>query len=219
VATGAVTQVGSLRRVLGAGAPGSQGVSVAFVVRLGKTPTQALLLNITATLASPAALKPALATTAASLAAASGLDVRTLSAAVPEGSVAVANSPFALGGGPTVVAAAAAGDSGGATGSAAAGGIVGAVLLACAIWARRSYAKHGAMPCCRDRNRELRSRAETQEHPMSTGMPRPAWSVHARPPTRAPASSVRTDTPALIRRLVAAMPAAPAPTTITSGFV
>jgi hypothetical protein len=156
VATGAVVQVGSLRRVL-VGSPGSQGVTITYVVRLGKTPTQAELLNVSATLASPSALKGALAATTASLAAASSIDARAFSAAVPAASISVSNSPYSLT--PIVVSSASSGDSGSATGGIV-GGILAALALACAVWGMRSYSKHGKCPCCRDRRKELVYRRE-----------------------------------------------------------
>jgi hypothetical protein len=72
-----------------------------------------------------------------------------------------ANSPFIAS---TTISAAAATNSAPATGGAAAGGVVGAILLACALWGYRSYAKHGQCPCCRDRSREVvRKRAADTE--------------------------------------------------------
>jgi len=156
VATGQAFQVGSLRRAL-AGA-GSLGAAVTFVVRLGKTPTQTQVLNISNTLSSPAAISGALTASASSFAAATGVDVRGLSAVVPPRSVSVANAPFSL----TAPAAAAASgaDSGASSTGGIVGGIIAALALACAIWGARSYAKHGKLPCFRDRRKEIFYRRE-----------------------------------------------------------
>jgi len=155
IATGVSIQVGSLRRAL-AGA-GSLGAAVTFVVRLGKTPTQAQVLNISNTLASPAAMSGALAASAASFAAATGVDVRALSAVVPPGSVSIAHAPFSLA---VPAAAAASSADGGASTGGIVGGIIAALALACGIWGARSYAKHGKLPCFRDRRKEIFFRRE-----------------------------------------------------------
>ena len=157
VATGVAVQVGSLRRVLGG--PGSMGVAITFVARLGKTPTQKDVLNISQTLNSPALMKGPLDATTASFATASGVDVRALSAAVPAASVSVANAPFSLsvGGG---ASSSSSGTSSGTLTGGIVGGIVGAIGLACAVWGVRSFSKHGQCPCCRDRKRELVYRRE-----------------------------------------------------------
>jgi hypothetical protein len=155
VATGQSFKIGSLRRELASA--GSLGAAVTFVVRLGKTPTQAQVLNISNMLASPAAIRGALAASAASFATAAGVDVRWLSAGVPAGSVLIANAPFSLAA--PAAAAASSADSGASTGGIV-GGIIAALALACAIWGARSWAKHGKLPCFRDRRRELFFRRE-----------------------------------------------------------
>jgi hypothetical protein len=151
IATGASVVVGSIRRQL-AGA-GSKGVSVTYVARLGKTPTESSVANISAVLASPTLAASTLRSVAAQLGAATQLGAAAFAISVPAAGVVVANAPFTFGA--TVVIASSSSDSGGAAGGAAAGGIVGAIALACAIWAFRSWKKHGQLPCCRNRKREM----------------------------------------------------------------
>jgi len=160
VATGASLQVGSVRRQL-AGL-GSLGVRVTFVARLGKTPTQAKVQNISAILASTAACAGALRTVVNALGAATMLGAAAYSAAVPASSIAVANAPFALN---AATAAASSDSSGSSAVGGTVGGIVAAIALACAVWGARSYAKHGVCPCCRNRRREvLVGRQREAEH-------------------------------------------------------
>jgi hypothetical protein len=139
LATGAFTSVGSVRRQLG-GAAGSKGVAVSYVVRLGKTPTEAQVTNISTVLSSPTLAAATLRAVTAQLGAATQLGAAAFAISVPASGVTLANSPFLLGS--TVVATAAAADNGSTAGGAAAGGIIGAIALACIVWARRSYAKH-----------------------------------------------------------------------------
>ena len=153
LATGAFVAVGSIRRQL-AGA-GSKGVLVTYVVRLGKTPQESRVANMSAVLASPALAGSTLRAVTLQLGAATQLGAAAFSVSLPPSGIALANSPFVLGG--TVVVAAAAADSGGSSVSGTVGGIVAAIALACAIWGARSYAKHGVCPCCRDRAREKRA--------------------------------------------------------------
>ena len=139
LATGAFASVGSIRRQLG-GSPGSQGVAVTFVVRLGKTPTQADVSNLTAVLASPTLAASTLRSITVQLGAATQLGAAAFALSVPAAGVKLTNAPFVLG--VSVVAVSATADNSGAAGGAAAGGIIGAIALACCVWARRSYNKH-----------------------------------------------------------------------------
>ena len=143
-----------MRRQLGATAS-TKGVAVTYVVRLGKTPTESSVTNISAVLSSPTLAASTLRAVAAQLGAATQLGAAAFAVSVPASGIALANSPFVLSG--TVVVSAAAADGGG--GASSTGGIVGGILcalaLACGIWAGRSYSKHGVLPCCRDRRREL----------------------------------------------------------------
>jgi hypothetical protein len=159
LATGAFSSVGSVRRQL-VGA-GSKGVAVTYVVRMGKTPTEAQVTNISATLASPTLAASTLRAVTAQLGAATQLGAAAFAVSVPAAGVTLANSPFVLG---STVVVAASGD--GASGSSSTGGIVGGIIcalaLACGIWAGRSYSKHGVLPCCR--NRALESLRRKSEH-------------------------------------------------------
>jgi len=150
LATGAVVAATPVAnaRLLGAGAPGSRGVSVSVVVALGKTPTEQQTLNMQSALAAP--MPTLLASISQSVASALRVPASAFSTSAPA-AVTFVGSPFVAAS--TVVVAAEA-NSAPATGGAAAGGIVGAILLACGLWAYRSYAKHGKLPCCRDRARE-----------------------------------------------------------------
>src|SRR5665213_3873175 len=56
----------------------------------------------------------------------------------------------------------------------------------------------------------------SHSQPRSTPKPKPLGTVWPRPPSRSRASSMTTRSPAAARSRVAAMPAAPAPTTATS---
>ena len=151
--TGAFTSVGTVRRLGGAGA-GPKGIAVTYVARLGKTPTESTVNNITSILSSPTLSASTIRAVAASLCAATGLGAGAFSVSVPASGITLANSPFVLG--TTVVVEA---SSSGGSGSASTGGIVGGILcalaLACSVWAFRSWSKHGVLPCCRDRRREL----------------------------------------------------------------
>jgi hypothetical protein len=155
LATGAFVPVGSVRRQLAG--TGSKGVAVTYVVRLGKTPTEAQVTNISAVLSSPTIAAATLKAVTAQLGAATQLGAAAFAVSVPAAGVTLANSPFVLG---STVVVAASGD--GASGSSSTGGIVGGIIcalaLACGIWAGRSYSKHGVLPCCRDRKRETLTR-------------------------------------------------------------
>ena len=133
--TGAHTQVGVIRRRELAGA-GTGGVSITYVVRLGKTPVQFTVQNMTATLSSPAAMAPALQSVAVALAQASGLPASYFAVSAPASELLLANAPFSIAE-PSAAAAAAAASSGN-VGGAVGGAIVGIIALSCAIWAYRS---------------------------------------------------------------------------------
>jgi len=154
IATGAViaaTPVPHVRRL--AGAAGSLGVSVSVVVALGKTPTEQQTINIQSALAATGA--PAMLAAQASITQAAALSTSMPASYFAVGAPTAVNfigSPFVMS---STIVVAAASSSAPAAGGAAAGGVVGAILLACALWSYRSYAKHGVLPCCRDRNREV----------------------------------------------------------------
>jgi uncharacterized protein HemX len=79
--------------------------------------------------------------------------------AAPGPPAVVANAPFTI----TVVSAGAAAGSSSSSGSSAGGvvgGIIGALALAVGIWAYRSWAKHGVLPCLRNRAKEKRAELE-----------------------------------------------------------
>jgi len=158
LATGAFVPVGSVRRQL-AGA-GSQGVAVTYVVRLGKTPTEKAVVNITAVLASPATIAPVLRAVTAQLGAATQLGAAAFTVAVPASSIAIANAGFTVSGPTVVTDAAAAGGSSSNVGGAAGGAAGGIAALFLGVWVWRSYSKHKTLPCCRDRRSELLSKSE-----------------------------------------------------------
>jgi len=162
-ATGAFVVLASVRRALQPAAPaaGSRGVAITFVVRLGKTPTQAAVANMSAVLADPARSAQALGQVAGLMCTATGLPPGSFAGSVAAAPT-LANAPFSIaapgGGGPTSSAGdGAGGASGGSVGGAAGGGVVAAILLAVGVWAWRSHAKHGVLPCFRDRLREKRA--------------------------------------------------------------
>jgi hypothetical protein len=156
VASGAVvaaTPVPSVRRLSGAAA-GSLGVRVSVVVALGKTPTEQQTISFQSALTS-AGSPPLLAlqgTITQAVASVLRVPASAFSTSAPA-TVNFVGSPF-IANSDTATAPAAA-NAAPVAGGAAAGGIVGAILLACGVWASRSYAKHGVLPCCRDRRREL----------------------------------------------------------------
>lgn len=143
-ATGQFVQTGIIRR-LATAAPGSMGVSVTYVLRLGKTPLQYLVENYTTTLSTTAIMAPALAKVAQQLGAATGLPASTFTVAAPASALLLANAPFSITQPAAVVVAGAA--SSGNVGGAVGGAIAGIIALSCAIWSYRSYAKHGQLPC------------------------------------------------------------------------
>ena len=161
-ATGAWTSAGlrpvRIRRLQASPSKAPGGVTVTFVVRLGKVPTQASVMNMSAVLASPAA-NGALGVCASAVATAMGLTANSIVAST--NSVALQYAPFSIaaGGGTTTIA-------GATTTTLSPGGIIGAAIgavvvsvgLAIGIWARRSYAKHGKLPWTRNRKLELFAR-------------------------------------------------------------
>jgi hypothetical protein len=156
-ATGATTNLVALglnRRRLGAAA-GSLGVTVWIRANLGKAPATADLVDMKHALSNaPAAFfTPILQAVASTSGIAS---VSMLSASINVNSLAFKNT------GPVIAisaAAPAASDSSGGGSGVAVGVGVGVVLLALflGIWSYRSYAKHGKLPCCRDRAAEKRA--------------------------------------------------------------
>ena len=136
-------------------APG--GVTVTFVVRLGKVPTQASVMNMSAVLSSPLASR-AMGVTGSALSAALGLPASSVGASIS--SVALQYAPFAISadGTTTTINTSSTTLSPGGIVGAAIGAVVVSVALAVGVWARRSYAKHGKLPWTRDRKKELFAR-------------------------------------------------------------
>jgi hypothetical protein len=122
IATGQVTRVSGVRLL--AGLPGSQGVSVSVTANLGKTPTQAGVLAMTAALAG-ANNTAALAVVVQALATSLGKPTSAFVAARGPAPT-LANAPFSLPAPPLAPAS-----GGGSTGdSAAIGGGVGGGIVA-----------------------------------------------------------------------------------------
>ena len=142
-----------------AGAPGSAGCSVNVSIDLGASPPAALAASMTKTLvqlaASPASsfFMPILGKAAAAASVSAG----TLTPALAAASVSTV-AAFAV---PQPVAASSGGGGGGGGAGPAAGGAVGGiVVLVLAFWSWRSYAKHGSLPCCRNRKKEESERKQ-----------------------------------------------------------
>ena len=157
VATGAsIAAPSTSGRRRAAAAPGSLGVSVGIVVNLGKTPTEQATLDLQSKLTASGtpAMQALQAAVVQAVSAATTVPASYFAVSAPSGT-SFANSPFIA----AVVPGAASssdGGAGGAGGGGAIGGAVGGVIaLVLAIWSWRSYAKHGTLPCCRDRKREL----------------------------------------------------------------
>jgi hypothetical protein len=93
--TGRSQSVGVIRRRELGGA-GSGGVSITYVVRLGKTPVQYTVINMTATLSSPALMAPVLKQVATALASAAGLPASLFSVSAPASELVLANAPFSI---------------------------------------------------------------------------------------------------------------------------
>ena len=135
-------------------APG--GVTVTFVVRLGKVPTQASVMNMSAVLSSPLAAR-SMGVCASAVATQLGLPASQLSASI--NSVSTQYAPFSISGDSTkTISTESTTLSPGGIVGAAIGAVIVSVGLAVGIWARRSYAKHGKLPWARDRKRELFAR-------------------------------------------------------------
>jgi hypothetical protein len=137
-------------------AAGSLGVSIAMQTNLGKTPTQNDVTDQLASLSGLQPSSPLFVSIISSISLSSGLPPTAFSASVNAGSVGFSNLPFIVA--PTPVAAAAA-----ASGSANSGVVIGVIVLCVvvvlfiAIWMWRSWAKHGKLPCFRDRGAEKRA--------------------------------------------------------------
>jgi len=153
IATGAVTVVSAAARRLG-GQPGSAGVRFDVQVDLGKTPSEGAANAVVAKLSSAASAAQPLAAVVAAIASSTSLAASSYSAAFVASSVGIANSPFLAAAPAPAASDGGGGGAAGATGGIV-GGIVGALALACVIWGARSYAKHGKLPCFRDRRKEL----------------------------------------------------------------
>lgn len=152
-ATGQTTIVS--KRILAAAAPGSSGVRFDLRVNLGKTPTE---LDTTVMQSSLLALTPQSSlfqNVAAAVASATSLSPSQYSAAVLPSSVGFVNSPF-LSAAPAVAASSSSG--GGNSSSTIIGVVLGvALVFFVAVWMWRSWAKHGKLPCFRDRGAEKRA--------------------------------------------------------------
>ena len=161
LATGAFVPQGAIRR-LGdsralAPASGSQGVAITFVVRLGKTPQQAAVANMSTVLST--LVGGPLTSISAILASVTSLPASDFVVSVNLNSIVLLNAPFSLSGGGSSSSTTSSGNVGGAAG----GGIAAAIVLVIGIWSWRSYAKHGKLPCCRDRRRESLVRHSIKE--------------------------------------------------------
>ena len=155
IATGLIVELRQSRRLTPAG---SLGLSLIYVVNLGKTPQEVSVLNMTATLAALTPASPVVVSVRASVAAATHLDLSAFTLSVDTMSVTLANAAFVL---PTTgPSSSSSSSSGGSSTGAIVGGILGVTALFCAIWSWRSYAKHGKLPCFRDRAKEKREALE-----------------------------------------------------------
>jgi hypothetical protein len=150
-ATGAVVRLPPARRALGAS---GSGVAVTLDVNVGKVPSQALLQNLTASVASPAFASSFGGAVAAALTTAAGLPAGSVAASVS--APLVANSLFVVA--PPPPEAGGGGDGGGGAsgaGGAAIGGGVGGGIVACALavwtacsWRRRSTSWRSSLIDC-----------------------------------------------------------------------
>jgi len=158
-ATGEVhTLPGSGGRRLGAVA-GSQGVTVQVAANLGKAPTQAAVVGMLASLTG-ANNSASLSQIATTLASSKGVPLSAI-VAKPGPQPIVANAPFSLPG-PAVAASSSSSSSsrGAAIGGGVAGGILAVLLVA---WMAHSQSKYGALPCCRDYERERREKLAREQ--------------------------------------------------------
>ena len=126
-----------------------------MVVNLGKTPTEMDTTTMQANLLALTPQSSLFVNIVAQVAATTSYPASIYSAAVQPASVGFVNSPF-------LAAAPASASGGGSSGGAGSSTIVGVVLgvliaMFIAIWMWRSWAKHGKLPCFRDRGAEKRA--------------------------------------------------------------
>ena len=156
IATGAVFRVPVTARRLAGGAAGSGGVSFTVVANLGKTVTAASVADKQAALLSNFnSSSPAFGRIKSDVAAAAGVPAASL-VAVPPNPAAITLGGSAAGLTPPVifVNGGAAQDAGTAEGAGAGIGIL-IVGIGVALYCWRSYVVHGALPCQRNRKREI----------------------------------------------------------------
>jgi hypothetical protein len=157
IATGATTTLPQGRRL--GGAAGSAGVRFTTTVDLGSTGTQATAVALQTALAAMPPTAQAFTSVVVAVASAAGIPASALAAA-PGPPAIVANAPFTI----TTASGAASSSSSSSSSGVSAGGVVGGILAALAlalfIWAWRSWAKHGVLPCFRDRVAEKRAELE-----------------------------------------------------------
>jgi len=134
-------------------APGSAGVSVQLAADLGKTPVVATAQAMVAALSAP---PPAgfFAGILASVSAASGVPLSRLSASPGPALLFYSQIAGLSGASGAGLSSSSASGSGSSTAGAAVGGVLAAIALALCVWTYRSWAKHGKLPCCRDRAHE-----------------------------------------------------------------
>ena len=159
-ATGEVhTLPGSGGRRLGAVA-GSQGVTVQVAANLGKAPTQAAVVGMLASLTG-ANNSASLSQIATTLASSKGVPLSAI-VAKPGPQPIVANAPFSLPG--PAVAASSSSSSSSSSGAAIGGGVAGGILAVLLVaWMAHSQSKYGALPCCRDYERERREKLAREQ--------------------------------------------------------
>jgi hypothetical protein len=146
-ATGSSVTLRAVRRAQAPAAAGSLGVTLSFVVRLGKTPTQASVANMSAVLSSSAA-SAAISSVATGFCSSAGLS--TCPIAAKFNAVVLQYAPFSIASDAGSSSSSASSSSGSATG-AIVGVAIAVAFAAVGVWSYRSYAKHGKLPCLRDR--------------------------------------------------------------------
>ena len=158
IATGATTTLPQGRRL--GGAAGSAGVRFTTTVDLGSTGTQATAVAMQTALAAMPPTAPAFTQVVAAVATAASIPPTALAAARGPPAV-VANAPFTITtASGAAIASSSSSDSGSGAGGAAGGAIAAAIVVFIGLWAYRSYAKHGQLPCTRDRAKEKRAELE-----------------------------------------------------------
>ena len=174
-ATGTFVAEKAVRR---AAAAGSLGVTITFVIRLGKTPTEAFAGNITSTLSALTPKSPIFGALASSFASAVSLPASAFKFSVDPATVVLANAGFTFNG-PAGAASASSGSggSGGGIGAGVGVGVGALFVIVLAFWSYRSYRKSGKLPCMRDRANEL---FRAQEKATAEAMARLAKEAEAK---------------------------------------